>query len=229
MLCVAGLKLQKLDGSRSVTEAYDWSWLRNRMPVVDLSAYLSMPEDVARLIEVRDGMILHCESPSPNHVAICDNFKSALRDAVAKRSPEDPCLRASGELDMLVSEVPFHFKRPDGIVYRCVEEPRGKWKTKPTAADALLVIEVVSPGTVTADLVDKRALYARLGIPQYWIVRMANDDGPVRSIETLRLTADGTYVTERVAARAQGDPLAVKAADPLDVSIGWDQLDLGLD
>jgi Uma2 family endonuclease len=212
-----------------MTEAYDWSWLRNRMPVVDLSAYLSMPEDVARLIEVRDGMILHCESPSPNHVAICDNFNSALRDAVAKRSAEEPCLRASGELDMLVSEVPFHFKRPDGIVYRCVEEPRGKWKTKPTAADTLLVIEVVSPGTVTADLVDKRALYARLSIPQYWIVRMTNDDGPVRSIETLRLTADGTYVTERVAVRAHGEPLAVKAPDPLEVSIGWDQLDLGLD
>jgi Uma2 family endonuclease len=218
-----------MDGSWGMSEAYDWSWLRNRLPVVDLSTYVIMPEDVARLIEVRDGMILHCESPSPNHVAICDNIKSALRDAVTKRAPGEPCLRASGELDMLVSEVPFHFKRPDGIVYRCVEEPRGKWKTKPTAADALLVIEVVSPGTVTADLVDKRALYARLGIQQYWIIRMTSDDGPARSIEMLRLTADGTYVTERAALRAHGDHLAVKSADPLEVSITWDQLDIGLD
>lgn len=212
-----------------MTGSDDWSWLRNRLPVVDLSAYLSMPEDVSRLIEVRDGLILHCESPAPSHQAICGNLTSALRGAVAGRPAGEPCLRASGELDMLVSEVPFHFKRPDGIVYRCVAEPRGKWKTKPTAADTLLVIEVVSPGTVTADLVDKRALYARLGIPQYWIVRMTNDDGPVRSIETLRLTADGSYVTERVAVRARGEAVAVRASDPLEVSIGWDQLDLGLD
>jgi hypothetical protein len=32
-----------------------------------------------------------------------------------------------------------------------------------------------------------------------------------------------------VAARAHGEALAVKASDPLEVSIGWDQLDLGLD
>jgi len=58
---------------------------------------------------------------------------------------------------------------------------------------------------------------------------MTNDDGPVRSIEVLRLTADGTYVTEHVGVRAHGDRLAVKAADPLEVSISWDQLDVGLD
>lgn len=212
-----------------MSEGYDWSWLRNRVPVVDLRAYAEMPEDIAALIEVRDGMILHRESASPNHAAVCGNLTSALRAAVAARSPQEPCLRASGGLDMLVSEVPFHFKRPDGIVYRCVEEPRGKWKTKPTAADALLVIEVVSPGTITADLVDKRALYARLGIPQYWIVRMTSDNGPARSIEMLRLTADGTYVSERVGVRAHGDRLAVRIADPLEVSVSWDQLDLGLD
>nr|WP_083895865.1 Uma2 family endonuclease [Nocardia jiangxiensis] len=46
----------------------------------------------------------------------------------------------------------------------------------------LLVVEVVSPNTVTADLVGKRAEYARLGIPSYWIVRMVQDDGPAASI-----------------------------------------------
>jgi len=210
-------------------EAVDWSWLRNPIPVVDMAMYLDMPEDIARTVEIRDGLILHRESPSPNHVAISENIKGALREAVSERPSPAACMRASGELDMLVSEVPFHYKRPDAIVYRCIDEPRGKWKTKPMASDTLLVVEVVSPNTVTADLVEKRAEYARLGIPHYWIVRMVQDDGPVTSIEMLRLTADGTYVRENMSLRARGDAVAVDVADPLDVTISWNQLDLGLD
>ncbi|MFI6361275.1 hypothetical protein ACIBG0_00860 [Nocardia sp. NPDC050630] len=118
-------------------KAVDWSWLRKPIPVVDMAMYLDMPEDVARTVEIRDGMILHRESPSPNHVAISDNIKGALREAVSKRPSEAPCMRASGELDMLVSEVPFHYKRPDAIVHRCIDEPRGRWKTKPMASDTL--------------------------------------------------------------------------------------------
>ncbi|MEV5835068.1 Uma2 family endonuclease [Nocardia sp. NPDC052112] len=210
-------------------EPVDWSWLRQPIPVVDVDMYLGMPEDIARTVEIRDGLIVHCESPSPNHVAISDNIKGALREAVSKHPSEAPCLRASGELDMLVSEVPFHYKRPDAIVYRRIDEPRGKWKTKPMASDTLLVVEVVSPNTVTADLVEKRAEYARLGIAHYWIVRMVQDDGPVTSIEMLRLTTDGTYVRENMSLRARGDAVAVDVADPLDVTISWNQLDLGLD
>jgi Uma2 family endonuclease len=212
-----------------MSEAADWSWLRTSIPIVDMAMYLKMPEDVARTVEIRDGMIVHCESPSPNHVAVSDNIKAALREAVSKRPADAQCLRASGELDMLVSEVPFHYKRPDAILYRCIDEPRGRWKTKPMASDTVLVVEVVSPNTVTADLVEKRAEYARLGIPYYWIVRMVRDDGPVASIEMLRLTADGTYVRENMSLRARGDATAVAVADPIDVEISWNRLDLGLD
>ncbi|MGW4241574.1 hypothetical protein [Nocardia sp. NPDC004722] len=45
----------------------------------------------------------------------------------------------------------------------------------------------------------------------------------------LRLTADGTYVRENMSLRARGDAVAVDAVDPLDVTISWNQLDLGLD
>lgn len=144
-----------------MSEAFDWSWLKTRIPVVDMDLYLAMPEDLARMIEVKDGLVVHCESPSPNHIAISDNLKTAFRDAIAKRGPAEPRLKASGDLDMLISEVPFHYKRPDAIVYHCIDEPRGRWKTKPMASDVLLTVEVVSLGSVTEDLIDKRAEYAR--------------------------------------------------------------------
>ncbi|MBF6435632.1 Uma2 family endonuclease [Nocardia cyriacigeorgica] len=211
-----------------MTEAYDWSWLRAGIPQIDLDTYLAMPEDLAQAIEVKDGMPVHCESPSPNHIAVTDTIKQALRESVRKRGPGMPCIKASGELDMLVSEVPFNFRRPDAIVYRCIDDPRDKWKTKPTAADTLLVVEVVSPATVTMDCVDKRAEYARLGIEQYWIVRMENNDGRVKSIEILRLNSAGEYVVTDTRFRAHS-PVAVAITDPLDVSITWDALDADLD
>lgn len=47
----------------------------------------------------------------------------------------------------------------------------GRWKGKPTAADTLAAVEIVSPGSVSDDLLVKRVRYARAGIGHYWIVR----------------------------------------------------------
>ncbi|MEV0296767.1 Uma2 family endonuclease [Nocardia sp. NPDC050710] len=212
-----------------MSEAYDWSWLRSGIPVIDLDVYAEMPEDLARTIEVKDGMLVHRESPSPNHVSVARAIEAALRAAIRDRPSDGPCLRASGDLDMLVSEVPFGFRRPDAILYRCIDSDRGRWRRKPTASDTLLVVEVVSPTTVTADCVDKRAEYAKLGIPQYWLVRLVDDDGPVSSIEQLRLTSDGSYVTERIGLRGQDPVVAVSAIDPVKVEITWAELDLDIE
>jgi Uma2 family endonuclease len=209
--------------------AYDWSWLRAGKPQVDLDEYVSMPEDLCRLIEVKDGLAVYCESGSPNHISIARAIEQAMRNAARKRAAHEPCLRASGDVDMLITEVPFSFRKPDVILYHCIGEPRGKWKTKPTAADTLLVVEVVSPSTVTVDCVDKRAEYARLGIDQYWIVRMENNDGRVKSIEMLELNTDGSYVTVRKCMRSR-DPLnAVSVSDPLELTITWEELDADIE
>jgi Uma2 family endonuclease len=161
----------------------------------EIADYLAMPEDLSRTVEIKDGMIVLRESPSPNHNAVARNVERALADAEAKRPVREPCLRVNRDIDMLVSEVPFHYKRPDVIVYRCIDRPRNRWKTKPTVADTILVVEVVSPTTVTADTIDKRAEYARFGIQHYWIVRMANDDGPAVTIEMLSLNSAGRYAS----------------------------------
>lgn len=63
----------------------------------------------------------------------------------------------------------------------------------------------------------------------YGIVRMVQDDGPAASIEMLRLTADGSYVRENMSLRARGDVAVVDVVDQLDVTVSWNQLDMGLD
>ncbi|WP_433577633.1 Uma2 family endonuclease [Nocardia brasiliensis] len=212
-----------------MSEAFDWSPLKTFPIPVDMDTYLSMPEDVAHAIEIKDGMLVLCESATPNHNAISFNIERALREANAKRSPHEPCLRVNRDVDMLVSEVPFHFKRPDLIVYRCIDESRPRWKRKPTIAETLLVVEIVSPSTVTADLIDKRAEYARFGIEQYWIVRMANDDGPAVSVEMLFRNSAGVYMSDGHRTRTEPFAAAIETLAPLNVRMTWDDLDEGID
>lgn len=212
-----------------MSEAFDWSSPKTYIFPVDIDDYLAMPEDLARNVEVQDGMVIFCESATPNHNAIARNIERALLDAEAKRASTDPCLRINRDVDMLVSEVPLHYKRPDVILYHCIDQPRGRWKQKPTIADTVLVVEVVSPTTVTTDMIDKRAEYARFGIEHYWIVRMANDDGPAISVERLVLNSDGRYVSSGHRTRTEPLDAAIETLGPLDVQITWEDLDLGVD
>jgi Uma2 family endonuclease len=62
-----------------------------------------------------------------------------------------------------------------------------------------LVVEILSPGTAGRDLRDKRALYERSSIPEYWIV-----DPVVETIQVLTL-ARGTY--REAALYRRGDAL----------------------
>jgi Uma2 family endonuclease len=73
-------------------------------------------------------------------------------------------------------------RRPDLVIVPASTE------TDIVAADVVLVVEILSPGTRRQDLVTKRSEYADAGIPHYWIVDL--DGGP--SIEALTLR-DGSY------------------------------------
>ena len=53
------------------------------------------------------------------------------------------------------------------------------------------MLEMVSADSVSTDTRDKRAEYAAAGLPRYWIVRMARNDGPAVSVERFRLSAGG--------------------------------------
>jgi len=82
----------------------------------------------------------------------------------------------------------------------------------------------VSQHSISADTAEKRIEYAAAGIPYYWIVRMAQEDGPAVSVERLRLTSDRRYALEQITFRGR-DHLAVQAIDPLELTLSWEQLD----
>ena len=88
----------------------------------------------------------------------------------------------------------------------------------------LVAVEIVSPGSRSADTTAKRIEYADAGIPSYWIVQLVQDDGPAFSIERLRLTAGRQYALEGIAYRGR-DLLAIDIVDPLELQLSWEQLD----
>ena len=60
-----------------------------------------------------------------------------------------------------------------------------------------LAIEVISPSSSAKDRVSKRNLYARFGVPEYWLV-----DPEARSVTICSDPHDGRYRTETVASEA---------------------------
>ncbi|MGW4124713.1 Uma2 family endonuclease [Nocardia sp. NPDC004711] len=128
--------------------------------------YDELPDALRKLIEVIDGNVIRCQSGSAEHSDVARRLANHIEAA----KPDDPCMRVSTDVDIHFTrrkrrDGAFSFRRPDATVYRGVE--RG---TKLTTADALLVVEVVSPGSGYTDTVDKRAEYAYEGIPVYLIV-----------------------------------------------------------
>ncbi|MEV0250257.1 Uma2 family endonuclease [Nocardia sp. NPDC050712] len=130
--------------------------------------YDQLPDSIRKLIEVIDGNVIRCQSGTPEHSDVARRLANKLEAA----KPADPCTRVTTDVDVYFTrrrrgDGAFSFRKPDVTVYRCIE--RG---SKLTTNDALLVVEVVSPGSVYSDTVDKLAEYAYEGIPVYLIVHL---------------------------------------------------------
>ena len=114
-------------------------WLDDLPEYLTEAEYRALPEDIARTIEIVHGHVIKCESPIPRHNRIARRLSFALESA---RSPLGPCLTVETDVDVVLWRVPrFTFRRPDVVVYECIDDPA----RKPTAQETVLVVEVTSP------------------------------------------------------------------------------------
>ncbi|MFQ6326577.1 Uma2 family endonuclease [Nocardia sp. CWNU-33] len=177
--------------------------------------YEALPAEVQKQIEVLDGRVIFCRSGSVEHNIVARRLANGFDAA----RPAEPCTRVVTDFEMHYRKVRprspgFSFRRPDVVVHRCF--PRGQ---KLTTEAALLVVEVISPGSEYIDTVDKRAEYAGEGIPTYLVVHL---DGELRVkiIQEFRLDwASGNY---RLAETHQ-EVLVLK--EPFPVEIPFADLD----
>lgn len=188
-----------------------------RALLISEANYYGLPEEVRQQIEVVDGHVIFCRSGSFQH----NNVARRLANALERARPAEPCTGVVTDFEMhYVKGRPgspgFSFRRPDVVLHRCVDEDR-----KLTTADALLVVEVVSPGSEYTDTVDKRAEYAHEGIPLYLVVHL-DADRRVKIIQEFRL--DWASRTYRLAETHQD---LLRLTEPFPVEVTFTELDEG--
>lgn len=134
-----------------------------------------MPDD-GRRYELIDGELLVSPAPGRAHQRVAFRLARALDDACP--------------YDLEVIMAPFAVRPDDGTELQpdVLVARRDDLTERNLPKPPVLVVEVFSPSSRLVDANLKRAAYARLGVPDYWLVDPA---GP--SLTALELADDGEY------------------------------------
>jgi Uma2 family endonuclease len=151
-------------------------------------------------VELIDGEIVEMSPIGDPHAAAVMNLTHLLVPRVGDQAR----VAVQGPVRVPPRSIP----QPDFAVLR----PRSYWHEGATTSDALLVIEVADT-SLQYDRTVKLRLYARAGIPEYWIV-----DVNTEMVEVYRSPSGEGYANRQVLAHGETvTPLAFPhAAIPVD-------------
>lgn len=152
-----------------------------------LDEYLSLPEDTRA--EIVDGVLRPMVRANKKGRRVQRRLATLLDAQLPAR------LRVEEEEVVVLRDDPPQARIPDVAVFRADADPGGE-TNHTAAADVLLVIEVVSPTTQTADRYEKPGEYARAGIPAFWRVELE----PAIAVHVYRLV-DEVYRDEGIYTR----------------------------
>ena len=199
---------------------------------VTIDRWEALPESFCRDRELDRGRLIKRQSGTPGHQRAMRRLANALESAARKAiaAGESPCLVVDLDLDLRLWRVPAAtVRRPDVVVYRCLDEGEKLW-----ASHALLVVEVVSPGSLATDtgrdqqrtgFESKMSQYARAGIKHYWIVRLRADGSAIERIEQWRLVDEvSKYALESVWV-VGGAGGGISTRWPFRIDISWSDLE----
>lgn len=185
-----------------VTALQDWiGSYPNGLSAAD---YDALPEEDCRNIEIVDGAVVVSPSPRREHQIVARRMANALEAAAASH------LAVATDVDLRLRDVPLLNRRPDVVVYDASIPENEVLRPE----HCLLVVEVMSPGSVTTDQVDKPAEYARAGIEQYW--RVENTNEPALGLVVCRYQLDPTT---RVYAPVAVDKDTLSVTDPVRLTL----------
>ncbi len=155
--------------------------------ILTYKEYEALPAD-GRRYEIHEGELWVTPAPSPRHQLVIGNLYLLLAQHVRSCQLGQVFL---SPIDCILSDISI--VQPD-IVY--LDTTRASLvSNRGIEGPPALVIEVLSPSTTGIDRSTKRQLYAKYGVPYYWIV-----DPEARTIE-VHVLSEGRY---QLAARAFG-------------------------
>jgi len=149
--------------------------------------YLELEQSGSRLIELVDGFIEFLPMPDRRHQRIIKYMTRRLDDH-AERVGDGEALFAP----MPVRMWPRHLREPDIMFFKSKRRFNGL-HSPPDGADA--VMEVLSPGKKNRkrDLVEKREVYERAKIPEYWIIDPEKETITVLVLKGRRYETHGVF------------------------------------
>ena len=143
--------------------------------------YASLPDDERR--ELIDGELIPMPSPTALHQTLLKNLAAAFMVLESRGLGT----MFFAPLDVILSN--FDVVQPDLIF---VSNARAHIIQDYIRGAPDLLVEILSPSTERRDRIVKRELYARHGVPEYWLI-----DPYAKTITVLILGADG-YDTRAV-------------------------------
>jgi len=168
--------------------------------------YLLFPDDGKRH-ELLDGDHVMSPAPTTKHQKISGNL-FWLVETYLRRTKIGRLF--SAPTDVVLSDVDV--VQPDLLF---VSSARHAMITETHIHGAPdVVIEILSASSRKTDEIIKRKLYARHGIPEYWIV-----DPELETVTVYRLTAAGGYVRAAELSREAGDVLSTPLLPDLTLSL----------
>lgn len=150
--------------SEAILGATALSMMHGSWTVDDLS---HLPDDGQRY-EIIDGSLLVSPPPALGHQGIARRLVAALNHHM---SAEWEAVEAAGVV--LRSEPSVRMLQPDIVV--APSEALWSGGRSLQAVDVALIVEIVSPSSVTADRVTKPTLLAEAGVPAYWRIEQSSD------------------------------------------------------
>jgi Uma2 family endonuclease len=123
-------------------------------------------------------------------------------------------VQSQAAIDVSPEDNPTNRPEPDVVVLtEPLQSILASQVANPTAAQIRLVVEV-SDSTRDFDMTVKAGLYARAGIPEYWVLDLTN-----RTLHILREPEDGSYSTTTV--HRESDAITCLAAPEQPVTVSY--------
>ncbi|MEO7021586.1 MAG: Uma2 family endonuclease [Ktedonobacteraceae bacterium] len=152
-------------------------------------AYASLPED-GRQYEIVQGVLMMTPAPEPIHQGIVGEIYDFLRSRIVdtKRG-----LVLTSPIDVVFSENTN--TQPDVLVL--LKEHLDHLQEKRILGAPDLIVEIISPSSVTYDRLVKHTIYEQAGVPEYWLVRPKAQTIEVFALETGKYRSLGIFKGEQ--------------------------------
>jgi Uma2 family endonuclease len=139
-------------------------------PLLTVADYVALGEDPDGVrYELQEGVLVMAASPFPRHQRCVFRMATVVENQLPDHLAVFPDVDV--DLELVAASRPGTVRRPDlAVVTREGFERREREGGVLRAAELVVAIEILSPGTVRVDRVLKNSEYADAGVPHYWLV-----------------------------------------------------------